>query len=147
MFYPMLADVYYSAKVQKPSGAMEDVWMFSATFPCELKTGSFNTEMRYAMQTYDEFFFLPTILYGRFNADIQTDPNGKSVPFSELRVTNVRTNSCDDSGETLFTEAHEGKQVPVIYEVRSLSPFINPWGVTEHYKTQLMRSDNQRGSL
>ena len=147
MFFPMLADVYYSAKVQKPSGAMEDVWTFSATFPCELKTGSFNTEMRYSMQTYDEFFFLPTIVYGRFNADIQVNPYGQAVPFSELRVTNIRTNTCDDSSEAIFTEARNGIQVPIIYEVRSLSPFINPWGVAEHWKTQLMRSDNQEGAL
>lgn len=147
MFFPMLADVYFSTSVQKPSGAMEDEWTLSGSIPCELKTGSFNTEMRYALQTYDEFFFIPTILYGRFDRDIQLLEDGTSKPFTELRVTNIRTRTCDDSSSALFTEDHDGTMVPVIYEIRSLSPFINPWGVAEHWKTQLIRSDNQEGAM
>ena len=147
MFFPMLADVYFSNQIQKPSGAMEDVWELSESVPCELKTGSFNTEMRYALQTYDEFFFIPTIMYGRFDRDIQYLANGDVKPFTELRITNVRTNTCDDSADALFIEERNGEMVPVIYEVRSLSPFVNPWGVAEHWKTQLVRSDNQEGAL
>lgn len=147
MFYPMLADIYYGEETQLPSGRMQKTWALSESVPCELKTGSFNTEMRYALQTYDEFFFIPTIVYGRFSKDIQELTNGTSKPFSELRVTNLRRNSCDGEGEVLFTEDVDGVQTPVIYEVRSLSPFVNPWGRAEHWKTQLIRSDNQQGAL
>lgn len=143
MFYPMLADVYFSVSVQAPSGEMEDIWEFSESVPCELKTGSFNTEMRYALQTYDEFFALPTVVYGRFDRDIQIQPDGTTVPFTSLLVTNIRTRTCDDTGPVVFTEDRGSGLVPIVYEVRSISPFINPWGVAEHYKTQLMRADNQ----
>ena len=143
MFYPMLADVYFSVSVQAPSGEREDIWEFSESVPCELKTGSFNTEMRYALQTYDEFFALPTVVYGRFDRDIQVQPDGTTVPFTSLLVTNIRTRTCDDAGPVVFTEDRGDGLKPIVYEVRSISPFINPWGVAEHYKTQLMRSDNQ----
>ena len=143
MFYPMLADVYFSVSVQAPSGEMEDIWEFSESVPCELKTGSFNTEMRYALQTYDEFFALPTVVYGRFDRDIQVQPDGTTVPFTSLLVTNIRTRTCDDAGPVVFTEDRGDGLKPIVYEVRSISPLINPWGVAEHYKTQLMRSDNQ----
>lgn len=147
MFYPMLADVYYSVPVQDRSGEMVDDWVFSQSVPCELKTGSFNTEMRYSMQTYDEMFSLPTVVYGRFDRDIQVNPDGSTNPFTSLLVTNLRTRTCDDSAESMFTEDQGAGLVPIVYEVRSLSPFVNPWGKPEHYKTQLMRSDDQQGIL
>ena len=147
MFFPMLADVYYPVKVQKPSGAMEANWEFDQSVPCELKTGSFNTSKQNALQTFDDLFALPMLVYGRFDRDIQILQDESSVPFSELRITNIRTRTCDDTGLVLFNENIDGGMVPTVYEVHSLSPFINPWGVAEHFKTQLVRSDDQKGAL
>lgn len=144
----MLADVYYSVTTQAPSGEMVDEWTFGQSVPCELKTGSFNTEMRYALQTYDEFFALPTVVYGRFDRDIQISSDGTTTtPFTSLLVTNIRTRTPDDDGPVVFTEDRGSGLVPIVYEVRSLSPFLNPWGQPEHFKTQLMRSDDQQGIL
>lgn len=145
MFFHMLADIYYSTQEQKPSGEMKSVWTFDRSVNCELKTGSFNTEMRYATQTFDDFFTLPTVLYGMFKKDIQTASDGSDHMTTEILVTNIRRNLPGDTGEILFTEPNDDEtmQIPIVYELRSLSPFINPWGRAEHYKTQLMRSDNQ----
>jgi len=147
--YPMLADIYYAEQVQKPSGEMRNTWAFDRTVKCELKTGSFNTEMRYATQTFDDFFTLPTVLYGRFKDDIQSGSDDSQHMTTEILVTNIRTNKPGDTGKVLFTEPNdtEDEQVPILYELRSLSPFINMWGRAEHYKTQLMRSDNQEALI
>lgn len=144
-FFHMLADVYYAEQTQKPSGEMVNLWTFDRTVNCELKTGSFNTEMRYSTQTFDEFFTIPTVLYGMFKGDIQTASDGADHVITEILVTNIRTAEPGDVGEVLFSEPNDAGtgQVPVVYEVRSLSPFINYRGRAEHWKTQLMRSDNQ----
>lgn len=145
MFYPMIADIYYATMVQQESGAIEKSWDFDRSVPCELKSGSFNTEMRYALQTFDEFFANPTILYGRFKEGIDTDESGYARELTDILVTNIRTNDeCSGSqSDPLFVEPHDGEMVPIVYEVRNLSPFINPWGRAEHFKVQLKRSDNQ----
>ena len=141
----MIADVYYSNVEQLDSGAIEKTWAFDRSVPCELKSGSFNTEMRYALQTFDEFFSYPTILYGRFKEGVDTDASGFAREITEILITNIRTNdSCTEvQSDPLFVEPRDGEMVPIVYEVRNLSPFINPWGRPEHFKVQLKRSDNQ----
>lgn len=145
MFYPMIADIYYSQMTQEDSGAISKTWTFDRSSICEVKTGSFNTEMRYALQAYDENFINPTILYGRFKEDLSLDTLGVARELTDILVTNVRTNDMCGGNETaLFNEPNDsGDLVPIVYEIRNLSPFINPWGRAEHFKIQLMRSDNQ----
>ncbi len=89
--------------------------------------------------TADREFEYKKRLNGRFMGD--TDPRvgskGQYHPISDILITNVKDTA---SGKQLHTN-EDGS--PIIFEVMSVDPFINPWNEIEYYKILLERADNQ----
>ena len=78
-------------------------------------------------------------LNGRFmgDTDPRVDSMGEYHPFTDMLITNVKDTA---TGKQLHLN-EDGS--PVIFEVMSVDPFINPWNEIEYYKLLLERADNQ----
>jgi hypothetical protein len=76
-------------------------------------------------------------LNGRFkyNSDPRKGSDGIYHPVSDILITNIRS-----GGQQLHTN-HRGD--PIIFEVMSVDPFIDPFGKIEYYKLLLERADDQ----
>ena len=137
--FTLKADVYYAVLEQNSWGEFEKTWSLSHTGTmCELHSDKFNSDTRYAIQTKDEFFKMPLLVFGRFREDIRVDKDGTMHPLTDIVVSNVR-GYC--GGDPVFYDSASGE--PTKFEIGTFEPFTNPWGKIEYYKVQAIRSDDQ----
>ena len=73
----------------------------------------------------------------RFPSDPRVDFENNSHPISSILVTNIIDKN---SGQQLHLDENSN---PIIFDVMSVDPFINPFGKIEYYKILLERADNQ----
>jgi hypothetical protein len=71
----------------------------------------------------------------KFDSDPRKGSDGVYHPVSDILITNIMS-----GGKQLHTN-HRG--VPIIFEVMSVDPFIDPFGKIEYYKLLLERADDQ----
>lgn len=138
--YPMIADIYIATGIQdNVSGMIIKEWsLLHADVQCELSSDKFNSDTRYAIQTKNDLFDMPLLLFGRFKQDIRKTDTGYAM-LTDMLVTNIR-DYCDK--DQIFIEPSNNGE-PMIFEIATLQPFTNPWGKTEYYKTQILRMDDQ----
>ena len=89
--------------------------------------------------TADREFEYKKRLNGRFRfpSDPRLDNDGNYHPVSSILVSNIINKN---SGEQLHLDENGN---PIIFEVMSVDPFINPFGKTEYFKLLLERADDQ----
>ena len=73
----------------------------------------------------------------RFPSDPRVDFNKNTHPISSILITNIIDKT---TGQQLHLDEN-GK--PIIFDVMSVDPFINPFGRIEYYKILLERADDQ----
>ena len=73
----------------------------------------------------------------RFPSDPRVDFENNSHPISSILVTNIIDKN---SGQQLHLDENSN---PIIFDVMSVDPFINPFGKIEYYKILLERADDQ----
>ncbi len=131
-------DPVYSGGVgQNEWGEAEKVWQRDRT---ELES-YFNVMGTVNLQdlTADREFEYKKRLNGRFRypSDPRLDNDGNYHPISSILVSNIINKN---SGEQLHLDENGN---PIIFEVMSVDPFINPFGKTEYFKLLLERADDQ----
>ena len=89
--------------------------------------------------TADREFEYKKRLNGRFRypSDPRLDNDGNYHPISSILVSNIIDKK---TGQQLHLDENGN---PIIFEVMSVDPFINPFGKTEYFKLLLERSDDQ----
>ena len=70
-------------------------------------------------------------------SDPRLDNDGNYHPISSILVSNIINKK---SGQQLHLDENGN---PIIFEVMSVDPFINPFGKTEYFKLLLERADDQ----
>ena len=122
---------------QNEWGEAEKVWQRDRT---ELES-YFNVMGTVNLQdlTADREFEYKKRLNGRFRypSDPRLDNDGNYHPISSILVSNIINKN---SGQQLHLDENGN---PIIFEVMSVDPFINPFGKTEYFKLLLERSDDQ----
>ena len=122
---------------QNEFGEAEKVWQRDRT---ELES-YFNVMGTANLQNLkaDTFFEYKKRLNGRFRfpSDPRVDFENNSHPISSILVTNIIDKN---SGQQLHLDENSN---PIIFDVMSVDPFINPFGKIEYYKILLERADDQ----
>lgn len=92
----------------------------------------------------DTAFTYKKRLNGRFKypSDPRVDLLGNNHPISDILITNVCTKAklLGAPDEELHLNANG---TPIVFEIMSVDPFINPWGEIDYYKILLERADDQ----
>ena len=122
---------------QNEFGEAEKVWQRDRT---ELES-YFNVMGTVNLQNLkaDTSFEYKKRLNGRFRfpSDPRVDFENNSHPISSILVTNIIDKN---SGQQLHLDENSN---PIIFDVMSVDPFINPFGKIEYYKILLERADDQ----
>ena len=122
---------------QNEFGEAEKVWQRDRT---ELES-YFNVMGTVNLQDLkaDTLFEYKKRLNGRFRfpSDPRVDFENNSHPISSILVTNIIDKN---SGQQLHLDENNN---PIIFDVMSVDPFINPFGKIEYYKILLERADDQ----
>ena len=122
---------------QNEWGEAEKVWQRDRT---ELES-YFNVMGTVNLQdlTADREFEYKKRLNGRFRfpSDPRLDNDGNYHPISSILVSNIIDKK---TGQQLHLDENGN---PIIFEVMSVDPFINPFGKTEYFKLLLERADDQ----
>ena len=81
-------------------------------------------------------------LNGRFKypSDPRVGLDGSAHPISDILITNICKKG--DTGDVELQLNANG--TPIVFEVMSVDPFIDPWGNIEYYKVLLERADDQQ---
>ena len=81
-------------------------------------------------------------LNGRFKypSDPRVGQDGSAHPISDILITNICKKG--DLGDVELQLNADG--TPIVFEVMSVDPFIDPWGNIEYYKVLLERADDQQ---
>jgi hypothetical protein len=78
-------------------------------------------------------------LNARTKVDPRIDAQGNYHPITEMLVLDITAD-----GKSLWT--HDQAELagrPLLHDVLSVEPFVNPWNEIEYYKLLLTRSENQ----
>jgi hypothetical protein len=80
------------------------------------------------------------LLIGRTKTDIRisTSENGKSM--NNIIISNIS----DNSGNEIYLETsgpRAGKST--LFEIATIEPFVNPFGIVEYFTVNIRRSENQ----
>ena len=81
-------------------------------------------------------------LNGRFKypSDPRVGLDGSAHPISDILITNICKKG--DTGDVELQLNANG--TPIVFEVMSVDPFIDPWGNIEYYKLLLESADDQQ---
>ena len=81
-------------------------------------------------------------LNGRFKypSDPRVGSDGSVHPISDILITNICKKG--DLGDVELQLNADG--TPIVFEVMSVAPLIDPWGDIEYYKVLLERADDQQ---
>ena len=122
---------------QNEFGEAEKVWQRDRT---ELES-YFNVMGTVNLQDLkaDTLFEYKKRLNGRFRfpSDPRVDFNKNTHPISSILITNIIDKT---TGQQLHLDENSK---PIIFDVMSVDPFINPFGRIEYYKILLERADDQ----
>lgn len=164
--YQMSCDVFYAQYTSPNSTAPETIAITQDEFglPVEIESGGVGQNEfgeaekvwqrdRTELESYfnimgtvnlqglkaDTAFEYKKRLNGRFRfpSDPRVDFENKSHPISSILVTNIIDKN---SGQQLHLDENSN---PIIFDVMSVDPFINPFGKIEYYKILLERADDQ----
>jgi hypothetical protein len=136
-FFSMQADIFYSLNDQSAYGNVLQNWFYGQTVICDFTYagGKFKEEVLPNVLISQD-----SLLLGRAKKDFRTSSEGEVFDFTNIAVTNIRDKHCNE----LYTEdggPRQGKST--VFEIVTFKPFINPFGVIEHYTIILKRSENQ----
>ena len=141
--YSMELDIAYCTTQQSNLGKMEKSWKYDQTLVGYVNVmGTVNLQNEVA----DREFVYKKRLNGRTLVDPRKDSHGKYHSISDILILDVRDTG---TGESLHLNdfGPDGEGLPIIFDVMSVDPFVNPWNEIEYYKILLNRSDNQHLDL
>ena len=85
-----------------------------------------------------------TILVGRAKNDLRISSLEKLNSITNVVVTNIK----DKNGKDIYLETSGPRMgQSTIFEIATIQPFVNPFGVVDHYKIVLRRSENQAANV
>lgn len=136
--YSMLADIYYSSETQDEYGTMISTWTFDRTIGCSAvsanpKNVNSNLDPDVLMK-YQDFIRMRT------TKDIRVASNQTLYPITSILITNIR-----NATGVSFWNDQVGPRAnqPTLFEVRTVTPSIDPFQNIDHYMIYLSRSDYQ----
>ena len=135
--FPMQADIYYPIIDQSPYGNISKIWTYDRTVPCNIIYAGVKEkeEVRVNIDMTQD-----TIMSARFRKDIRSSSFGEMHALSNIVITNVKDKNCN---EIYVEPAGPRYGQSTLFEIATFQPFINPFGVVEHYKLILRKSENQ----
>jgi hypothetical protein len=141
MQYPFQADIYYSFNTQDQFGTINRTWFFDRTIKCYLISKSINRDPEL---TPDLLMKFKDDLTLRTPENIRIASNDDNFPLTEILVTNLRNQK-----EQLFWNEYgdEFAGVPTVFEVRTVTPVLDPFQNLDHYFVYIARSQNQSATL
>lgn len=143
ILFPMVCDIYYATEAQDTYGRIEKKWSLDSTRACNLYSVTDTNQADKFGFDEKKFFNLETGVYGRINTDIRRSEDGRFFPLSHILLSNIRVKTCDGY-ELLMYETDGGyESSPTIFEVRTVHPYMGPFGRIDFYQVKLDRSDNQ----
>jgi len=136
--YPMLADIYYSSETQDEYGTMNSTWSFNKTIQCSAIT--LNPKNVNANLDPDVFMKYQDFVRIRTLNDIRVSSNLTQYPINLILITNIR----NANGLSFWNEQAGNRQnQPTLFEIRTVTPSIDPFQNINHYMVYLARSNNQ----
>jgi len=135
--YPMCAEVFTPIVQQSAYGNVAKEWMVDRKIACSFTPAgsAFKEEV---MPNID--LTKDTILLGRARHDLRISSLEKLNSITNVVVSNIK----DQTGKDIYLETsgpRAGRST--IFEIATIQPFVNPFGVVDHYKIVLRRSENQ----
>jgi hypothetical protein len=130
----MSLDLYYSSESQDDFGIEEKSWRLDQTLSGYAEP--LGAVERDGIKN-NRFFEYENKLIGRTKKDPRVSVEGFYYPITSILITNIK----DTKTNTDLYIEDEGN--PIIYEVLSVEPYINPWNEIEYYKIFFNRSDRQ----
>jgi len=132
--FSMSLDLYYSSESQDDFGIEEKSWRLDQTLSGYAEP--LGAVERDGIKN-NRFFEYENKLIGRTKKDPRVSVEGFYYPITSILITNIK----DTKTNTDLYIEDEGN--PIIYEVLSVEPYINPWNEIEYYKIFFNRSDRQ----
>ena len=135
--FPLLADIYYPIVGQTAYGDVNKRWVLDRTVAC-----SFAKEGRKNKQQIPTGVELiqDSGLVGRVRMDLRFSADGVAHPLTDVLITNIR----DAQGNEIYVETsgpRAGKTT--LFEIKSNSPVVGPFGSSEFFALVIKRSENQ----
>jgi hypothetical protein len=130
----MSLDLYYSSESQDDFGIEEKSWRLDQTLLGYAEP--LGAVERDGIKN-NRFFEYENKLIGRTKKDPRVSMEGFYYPITSILIANIK----DTKTNTDLYIEDEGN--PIIYEILSVEPYINPLNEIEYYKIFLNRSDRQ----
>lgn len=138
--FPMKVDIYYPIVEQGAYGNVKKTWVLDRTVLCYF--GHMKRVQEEVKPNVN--IVLNKMLMGRVKSDIRLSSKLSKEAVTNVVLTNIRT----AGDQEIYIETsgpRSGKST--IYEIESLSPFVDPFGDIEYYSVTIRRSENQATDL
>ena len=135
LFYPMTADVYYSAKSQNDFGEIERSWSRDRTINCSAIKENPQSQMRTQL-TSEKFLEYDIKINMRTNENIYKSVDGTYYRPTDILIRNIK----DPMGSITWSESNTE---PTNFEVDTIEPMYDPEHDIMGYRVLLRRSDLQ----
>ena len=135
MLYPMHADIYYATETQGALGNIVREWTLDRTISCSAikQRATYNADYEQRIKRDVENNIKTNL---RSAAAINISAAGETIAASEILVTNITSGS----GIVVWIE-EDGS--PTNFEVDSIEPLLDQFGIATGYRALLMRSSDQ----
>lgn len=135
MLYPMTADILYSTDTQGPLGNMVSIWDLDRTVSCSVikQRATYNADYAARVHRDSEYNVKANM---RLATALNISSSGERIPISSIMVTNI----ADAAGNYIWAE-EDGTATK--FEVESVEPLIDEFGIPTGYRALIMRSSNQ----
>lgn len=135
--FPMNASLYFPIVDQNAYGQVSKKWVLDRIIACNfspsITTNKQNIKSNVAVTE-------EILLIGRSKTDIRISGASDSRAITNIIITDIK----DKNGNEIYKETsgpRAGKST--LFEIATIEPFINPFGVFEYYTVNIRRSENQ----
>lgn len=135
IFYPMLADIYYSTETQNTLGEIVSTWSNDRTVKCSAIKERPQASIPNVLDS-QKFIEYNTILDFRTPEDVLIDSEGIMHHVTELLISNIS----DPLGKVVWAE---NSSDATDFEIQNIEPMFDPFHNFEGYRIRLKRADDQ----
>jgi hypothetical protein len=135
MLYPMQADINYATQTQGSLGNMINTWDLDRTLACSAikQRATYNADYMARVHRDEENNVKVNF---RSATALNISSSGARINLSDIMVTNIT----DALGNYIWAEP-DGTAMK--FEVESVEPLIDEFGIPTGYRALIMRSSNQ----
>jgi hypothetical protein len=135
LYYPMTADIYYSATHQDEFGEFDRTWQKDRTIYCSAIKERPDSKIRPALET-QKFLQYDFRINMRTSENIQKGIDDNIHPITDILIRNIK----DPSGELVWDEYYNEN---TSFEIQAAEPMFNELHNLTGYRILLVRSDRQ----